>query len=274
MKTNFHSHNVLCKHAHGTLEDYVVSAIEKGYTSLGFSDHGPLTGKLKDELYSLRMNEAEFYNIYLPECNRLIEKYKDKIKLYKGVEIEYFEEMMPNYAAMYSELDYMILGQHYYHYQNDYISTYQQMDDLRLNAFVCDTIAGLDTGYFKILAHPDIFMMGYPFFDIDCVEASKKIIEACIRNNVLIEINANGIRNCEHKKRYTIETKEDGSIIHRYAYPNYNFFKIASTYKDAKFILNDDSHNPTQFDDESTKEAINLCNELGIKLENDFSMNH
>ena len=40
-KTNFHTHCQRCRHAFGTEEDYLKSAIEKNLDQLGFSDHAP-----------------------------------------------------------------------------------------------------------------------------------------------------------------------------------------------------------------------------------------
>ncbi len=34
MKTNFHTHTSLCRHADGTAEDYVKSAVSNGLTQL------------------------------------------------------------------------------------------------------------------------------------------------------------------------------------------------------------------------------------------------
>lgn len=41
IKSNFHTHTKRCKHANGSEEDYVKSALLNGLSQLGFSDHGP-----------------------------------------------------------------------------------------------------------------------------------------------------------------------------------------------------------------------------------------
>jgi len=83
MKTNYHTHMYLCRHAIGTVEDYVKSAIDNGLTVLGMSDHGPFE-ELKDRSIRMRPNE---FPIYLAECDEAIRKYADRIKIYKGLEI-------------------------------------------------------------------------------------------------------------------------------------------------------------------------------------------
>ena len=75
--TNYHTHTYLCKHARGTIEDYVDRAIELGYTDIGISDHCPFTQELEKLIYSKRMNMDDFINIYLPELEAAKIKYKD-----------------------------------------------------------------------------------------------------------------------------------------------------------------------------------------------------
>ena len=38
---NYHTHTRRCQHAIDSEEDYILSAIQSGYTELGFSDHTP-----------------------------------------------------------------------------------------------------------------------------------------------------------------------------------------------------------------------------------------
>ena len=83
-KTNFHTHHYLCGHADGNASDYVLEAIKNGYTAIGISDHGPLPNPPFP-----RMTIQEFENIYLKDIDDSKQKYSDKIKIYKGVEIEY-----------------------------------------------------------------------------------------------------------------------------------------------------------------------------------------
>ena len=95
MKANYHTHLSLCGHAAGMSEDYVKVAIEAGYKELGMSDHGPIKPsfmtpeEFKYNWLERQMTYEEFLNIYLPDCQRVKEKYKDLIKFHIGIEIEY-----------------------------------------------------------------------------------------------------------------------------------------------------------------------------------------
>lgn len=265
IKTNYHTHCYLCRHAEGTIEDYIKRAIELGYSEIGISDHGPLTDHLEETLFSRRMDHNEFEQIYLPDLFSAIDKYKDQIKVYSAIEIEYFDELIPYYPRMKKTLDYLILGQHYFIHDGHYISVYSQLDYVMIEEYADTLVKAMDTGYFKILAHPDIFAWGYPLWDDLCIELSKKIISSAIKNDCLLEINSNGIRNCERKHRYTIGREEGVTEeVHRWAYPNYEFFKLAKE-MGAKIIINEDCHEPCQLSDEATQAAYEFAKKLGIE---------
>ena len=69
IQTNYHTHTYLCKHATGTIDDYVDRAIALGYTDIGISDHCPFTEELVRLIYSKRMTMDDFTNTYLPDLD-------------------------------------------------------------------------------------------------------------------------------------------------------------------------------------------------------------
>ena len=109
MKTNYHTHHYLCKHAEGNVSDYIKEAIKCGFDEIGISDHGPINADAFP-----RMNFEEFECIYLKELENSICENAGKIKIYKGLEIEYIENDLEYYKDLLSKLDYLILGCHYY----------------------------------------------------------------------------------------------------------------------------------------------------------------
>ena len=94
MKANYHTHLKLCGHAEGMSADYVQLALENGFEIIGISDHGPIKPEFmseKDFIFNWldrQMTYEDFLNIYLPDCLKIKEEYKDKIKVLIGVEIE------------------------------------------------------------------------------------------------------------------------------------------------------------------------------------------
>lgn len=268
-KTNYHTHIYLCKHAIGDINDYAEKAINLGYEELGISDHCPLTDELVRKIYSRRMTLEQYYQTYLPSLEENKLRYKDQLTILGALEAEYFEEMLDFYPKALKDLDYLILGQHYFKYNNRFISVYSQLSSEMVRTY-CDTLCkAMDTGYFKIVAHPDLFCWGYPFWDDFCVEITNRIIESAIKNNVILEINANGIRNCENTFRYTTHpsSKNPRKEEHHYAYPNYEFFKLVAQ-SDALVIINDDSHDPEHLYDKYTIQAFEFAEDLGINVIN------
>lgn len=81
--TNFHTHTNLCDGA-DTPEEMVISAIEKGFTALGFSGHSYFS--YEPEITMTK----EKLEIYRSEIARLKDKYRDKIEIFCGIEQDYF----------------------------------------------------------------------------------------------------------------------------------------------------------------------------------------
>ncbi len=261
IKTNYHTHIYLCKHATGTPDEYFQKAVDCGYQHMAISDHMPLSEELKLRITSRRMNFDEYKNEYLP----LLERSKNKFKgicTSSALEAEYFEEMLDYYTSFLEDVDFLILGQHYV--KNEYgqfIDVYSTLDEYLLNNY-CECLEkGCASGYFKIIAHPDIYLYRKKSFNEKCQEVANRIIQAAYLNNVALEINANGIR----KNRDFIN--DMGESVH--IYPRIEFWRLVADFQkehELKVVVNDDSHSVDDFCDESTKKAYQFASSLGIKL--------
>lgn len=263
IKSNYHNHTYLCKHAEGTPIDYVRLAKKWGYHTIGISDHGPLSDEILKNIITRRMSFSEYGTIYLPQIKRA--KEEDGITVLSALEIEYLDEMKKYYPKFLKELDYLILGEHYFHYpvenKKSYFSVYDISNKNEIAAYKDQLIEGMETGYFKIVAHPDIFCWGYGKWDETCEKIAEDIITSAMKNNVLLEINANGIRNSVHKNKIT--NAADGHIS--YGYPKYEFWKVAKRLN-ADVIVNDDTHWYETFHDKYTIETYELAEELELNI--------
>lgn len=99
-KANFHTHTTYCD-GKNSAEEMVISAIEKGFATLGFSGHS-----YTDFDTDFCMQKEEVPN-YIREISLLKEKYRDKITIYTGVEQDMFA------GKIGSEFDYGIGSVHY-----------------------------------------------------------------------------------------------------------------------------------------------------------------
>lgn len=261
MKTNFHSHTYLCGHATGHPTDYIKKAIELGFTSYGISDHAFLPeSKVKRRTeypwLSYQMSKEQFDNIYLNMLDEAISLYKDKINIYKGLEVEYNYNEEEYYNYLLDKLDYLILG---VHFMEDEFRKIEGTRGIRgkqmLDLYAKTMIDGIKSGYFTIIAHPDIFMYSGIEFDSYVEKISRDIIETAIKYNVCLEVNCCGIQKGIREANYPY-----------HFYPKYEFWKLVSEYKDAKVVIGFDSHNVSELENGNYEIALDLLKKLGIPL--------
>lgn len=107
LRSNMHTHTPYCD-GKSCIEDVVKAAIEKGMTSLGFSGHAYTPF---DTSYCMLETDTEAYRA---EIEHLKEKYCDKIKLFCGLEMDYFS------VAHTDSFDYVIGSVHYVEKQGIY----------------------------------------------------------------------------------------------------------------------------------------------------------
>lgn len=251
MKTNYHTHTKRCLHAQGSEEDYVKSAIQSRLSTLGFSDHAPFP----DHDFGLRMPYSEL-NDYIRSIDSLTKKYSADIILYKGLEIEYLPEYHPYYESLLYEqkLDYLLLGEHFYRDPAGNLLNITQAKNTETYIDYANCVAAaMDTGYFKAVAHPDIFAMNQFKWDKNCEIAADIIAESAERTNTILEFNANGLRRGIHEY-------PDGN---RLMYPHESFWKkISGTH--IHVMIGSDCHNPVQVWDDYLPISYDIVKAMDI----------
>lgn len=169
MLTNYHTHTTRCGHAEGTEEEYILTALRCGFKVLGFSDHTPWAYATPGFVSRIRMLPFQLDD-YVLTLRRLRENYADKLHIRIGLEAEYF----PAYLGWLREeterldIEYLILGCHY-------DTTDEQ--DARASRFggspstahgrryAEQVVEALETGLYRYLAHPDLFLNRVTAFD-------------------------------------------------------------------------------------------------------------
>ena len=239
IKFDLHTHNQLCGHATGTIEDYVKQAIEYGLNYIGISDHSPYFYSEEDQLYpTITMAKSEFIP-YIEEVLRLKEKYKDKIHVLLGVESDFFPDHIEVYRQHFllHPFDYIIGSVHYV--QDTSIFKKGRWDDLTTKERIMlkeeyyDLIqSSAQSGVFQILGHIDAMKGFYPTFtsiETDAVDQTLKIIS---EEDIAIEINTSG------------KTKDCGGW-----YPSDEILERALFYN-VKVTFGSDAHTPERVADE------------------------
>jgi len=251
---NFHTHTWRCKHASGTVKDYVDEAIKNNMKILGMSDHTPLP----DNRWShVRMDMSEL-NAYEEEFK---EAENDDIILLKGLECEWD----PIYEGFYKDellgernFDFLVGSVHYIKKNGDwgYLSEIHTAKHLANYAEIL--IETMRTGFFSFIAHPDGFGAGYKKWDSNAEACSIDILTAAEELSIPLEINGYGLR-----KNKIITPDGERSV-----YPLLDFWELASNF-DIKAICNSDAHRPEDVN-ASIKECKEIADRFNIKLIDDI----
>ncbi len=135
MLSNLHTHTNLCD-GKNTAEEVVLAAIDKGFSSIGFSGHG-----YTDFDLSYCMNDM---NGYIAAVRDLRERYRDKIEIYLGVE-EDAGYPLPNRT----DFDYIIGSSHYLCVDDQYYAIDCSHDGFKrcVEVFEDDYVKLADTYY-------------------------------------------------------------------------------------------------------------------------------
>ena len=270
MTVNYHTHTIRCGHAAGADEEYIRAAIQRGIKTLGFSDHTPHPGGERNGV-RMGMDMAEEYFSSLLE---LREKYKSEIDIKIGFETEYYpliwDKLLEDYKRL--PIDFLILG---LHSVPDYPPVPDEENRIfgvkdRSSFFATDSpevlrgyvdliTAGMRTGVFSCVAHPDVInFVGER--EVYRREMSR-IIELSVELSIPLELNVNGV-----KKGLLL------GDVRRSHYPNPDFWRLAAE-KSASAIIGIDAHTPRDITDaECYAETVKFAKECGIKLLDDMPL--
>ena len=159
MIANYHTHTWRCRHADGTEREYVERAIEGGLKILGFSDHSPYPfPDGYDSGMRMRLDQVEGY---VDTVLALKKEYDKDIEIHLGLETEYFPRFWDQLIDFLSDypFEYFVLGQHSLGNEIEKIlySGHGTTDGSYLKQYVDQCLAGIDTGKYLYLAHPELF---------------------------------------------------------------------------------------------------------------------
>lgn len=254
--SDFHTHTYYCD-GKASPEEMLLSAIDKGLKTYGFSSHSYAP---YDKPFCM---EGENEQKYRSDIAYLKEKYKDKIKVWCGVEQDMFAPKQKEpFDYVIGSVHYIIVGGEYFtidwgkekqkyiadeHFGGDFYS---------LCEAYYETVAGVyeKTGC-DIIGHFDLiskYNEGFRLFDENhprYVKAWKAAADELLKNDVFFEINLGAI----YRGHRT------------WPYPNLEMMKYIRD-NGGRFILSSDAHKPDaiayQFEyweKRLAEEGITLC---------------
>ena len=216
---NLHTHTTFCD-GKNSVEEMIISALEKSMKSLGLSGHA-LTEH--DTSYCMSYNSTLRYR---DEVLNFREKYKDRIKIYLGLEQDYYS------VPPFIKTDYLIGSVHYVLKNGEYIPVdetkqivcnsvnrfyngdiyafledyYQTVSDV-FNKTKCDIV-----GHFDL---PEKFNSDNSLFDREhprYIAAYEKALKTLICRDRIFEINTGGM-----SKGYTNQPYPSMTILKKIA---------------------------------------------------------
>ncbi len=226
MKVDLHNHTYLCNHAKGEMKDYVETAIKNKTKYFGFSDHAPLN---PDDGYRMKFEDMDFYE---KEVKKLKDIYQDKIEILLGYEVDFIAGHLDD-RVINSNVDYLIGSIHYlkrWNFDNpEYISEYKNKDIDKIWEDYFKAVEDMaKTGLFQIAGHLDLIKVFNFKPKKDVRKIAKEAIKAIKRANMVVEINASGLRK---------PVKE--------IYPSNELLELIKEY-DIDITLSSDAHEPSQ----------------------------
>jgi len=210
---NFHTHTLYCD-GKNTPEEFVLEAIRKKMTAIGFSSHSPLPF---NNDYSIRESKLEEYKT---EIKNLQQKYKDRIDLFLALEFDYVTGISENFDILKKQLglDYSIGSVHLVkskssnslwfidgpdiNYIHGLSHIFHNNIRLAVESYFAQVQEMIITQKPDIIGHIDKVKMNNKgrFFSEEeswYKELAKKTLEITAKTNCIIEVNTRGI----YKKR-------------------------------------------------------------------------
>ena len=241
MIVDLHNHTPLCNHAIGGIDEYIEAAIKSGTKYFGFSDHAPMDF---DPKYRMAFSDMLSYEKDVLDAK---EKYKDKIEILLGYEVDYLKGHMDE-RVLNAEVDYLIGSVHFlegWGFDNpEYIRRYKDQDIDEIWQKYFDTIEEMaNSKLFDIVGHLDLIKV-FKFMPKGNINQMAEGALKAIKNaDMVLELNVAGYR------------KPIGE-----AYPSLNL--LTQAYElGIPITFASDAHKPEQvsmFNDEVIKMARNV----------------
>ncbi len=188
---DLHNHTPLCNHAKGSPEEFIKEAIKKNIKIYGFADHAPMEFD-----YEYRMGFEDMEN-YEKEIKNLKEKYKDKIEILLGYEVDFTPFV--DKRVLNRKVDYLIGSVHFldnWGFDNpEFIKEWDRRDvDDVYKEYFSKIEEMANSKLFDIVGHIDLVKVFGHKPKTNIKDLAKNAIKAIKNANMTVEINTAGLR--------------------------------------------------------------------------------
>ncbi|MDX1808759.1 MAG: histidinol-phosphatase [Sulfurospirillaceae bacterium] len=244
MIVDLHNHTVLCKHAEGSIEEYVQAAIKNNIAVFGFSDHAPMKFDQKH-----RMN-FEDMSSYEKSVLDIKEKYKDQIQILLAYEVDFVNGLIDE-SVLKSKVDYLIGSVHFidkWGFDNpEFIGEYKHRNIDKIWEEYFEAIRLMaKSNLFDIVGHIDLIKIFnfLPKKEIKLI--AHDAIKEIKKSNMVVELNSAGFRKPIQE-----------------LYPSMDIFELLAEY-DIPITFSSDAHKVEHINYKK-EEAMQIARELGYK---------
>jgi len=242
MIVDLHNHTPLCNHAQGEIDDYINAAIKSGDSYFGFSDHAPMDF---DPKYRMKFSEMQNYERDVLNAK---EKYKDKIEILLGYEVDYLKNHMDK-RVLNANVDYLIGSVHFlegWGFDNpEFIGRWETQDIDEIWQKYFDTIEEMaNSRLFDIVGHLDLIKV-FKFMPKGNInKMAENALIAIKKAGMVLELNMSGYRKPVHE-----------------AYPSPSLVKQAYEFG-IPITFASDAHEPEQVS-LFEKEIVQMAKDIG-----------
>lgn len=192
MVVDLHNHTVMCNHASGSIDEYILKAINSGTKTFGFSEHAPMNF---DPNYRLAFNQMQHYETLILQAK---EKYKDDIEILLGYEVDYIKGYIDE-RVLHADVDYLIGSIHFldkWGFDNpEFIGEYENKNIDQIWQDYFDTVEQMaKSRLFDIVGHLDLIKVFKFLPNVNIVELAQKALQAIKDADMVLEINMAGYR--------------------------------------------------------------------------------
>jgi histidinol-phosphatase (PHP family) len=193
MIVDLHNHTPLCNHAQGSIDEYIEKAIQAKTLYFGFSDHAPMNF---DPKYRMKFSDMQDYERNVKNAR---EKYKEKITILLGYEVDYLKGHMDE-RVLNADVDYLIGSVHFldaWGFDNpEFIGRWetQDIDEIWQKYFsLIEDMA--NEKLFEIVGHIDLIKV-FQFYPKKktVLEYATPALEAIKKADMILELNVAGYR--------------------------------------------------------------------------------
>ena len=166
---DYHTHTPRCNHAIGSLDEYIAKAIEQNLNEYGVNDHATMAW-LPEECKQTHLGmKPEELPEYIQDVNNAREKYKSKIQIKLGLEIDYYKSIMSkmreylnpfleDFDYLYGSIHVLLTNGHAWGIDDEsFQALYPKIGiDKVYMQYYSELVDMINTGYFDIVGHMDL----------------------------------------------------------------------------------------------------------------------